>query len=67
MTFYGEDALGTSLSIPVKRLDSYKPYEVQVKIKGKVLALKGEIVTPFRQATQEEILDETREFIERVQ
>lgn len=67
MTFYGADALGTSLSIPVKRLDSYRPYEIQVHIKDRALALKGEIVTPFRQATQEEILDETREFIERVQ
>ena len=67
MTFYGADALDTPLAIPVKRLDSYKPYEIQVKIEGRALALKGEIVTPFRQATQEEILDETREFIERVQ
>lgn len=67
MTFYGEDAQDTPLSIPVLRLDSYKPYEIQVKVKGKALALRGEIVTPFRQATQEEITDETRAFIERVQ
>lgn len=67
MTFYGADALGTSLSIPVKRADSYGAYNVQVKINGKLQALKGEVLTPFRQASQAEIIDDTREFIERVQ
>lgn len=67
MTFYGELAQGISLSIPVKFLGQHKPYEVQVKSNGKQLAIKGEIMTPFRQATQEEITLETREFIEHVQ
>lgn len=67
MTFYGELAEGVSLEIPVQYLGEYKPYEVQVKSNGKLLAIKGEIVTPFRQATQEEITLETREFIEHVQ
>jgi len=66
MTFYGEGALGTPLSIPVKRIDSYKPYEIAVRIRGNTSALRGEIVTPFRQATQEELLDETRDFIDKV-
>ena len=67
MTFYGDHTKLVPLSIPIQRLDSYKEYEIQVCINGRVSGLKGEIVTPFRQATQEELTDETRAFIERVQ
>lgn len=67
MTFYGDHTKLVPLSIPVRKLDSYTPYEIAVSINGKKLGLRGEIVTPFRQATQEELTDETREFIEKVQ
>ena len=66
MTFYGADALDTPLSIPVKYLDSYQGYELQVRVNGTMQSLRGDIVTPFRQATQEELTDETREFIDKV-
>lgn len=67
MTFYGDHTKLVPLSIPIRKLDSYTPYEIPVSINGKTIGLRGEIVTPFRQATQEELTDETREFIEKVQ
>lgn len=55
------------LSIPVKVIGNYTPYEVQVRVRGRLMALQGEIVSPFRKASIEEITDETRDFIEKVQ
>lgn len=66
MTFYGELSLGASLSIPVYKLDSYSPYEVIVRVNGTAQSIKGELVFPFRKASQEEINDSTRQFIEMV-
>lgn len=67
MTFWGDHTKEIPLSIPVYKQDSFKPYEIPVRLNGKTLALRGEIVTPFRQATQDEINEETRIFIEHVQ
>lgn len=66
MTFYGESAKGISLSVPVSRLDSYLAYEVIVKINGVAQSIRGELLFPFRRASQEEITEDTRNFIDRV-
>lgn len=66
MTFWGDETKNVPLSIPIK-MQLNKPYEIAIQLDGRQLALRGEVITPFRQATQEEITIETREFIERVQ
>lgn len=67
MVFFGEYAKGVPLSIPVQRLDGYTPIEVQVIVNERRLPLRGELVTPFRRASIEEITEETRFFIDHVQ
>lgn len=66
MVFRGDETKNVPLSIPVKKIDSYLPYEIRVKVNGKSQSLKGELITPFRQATQEQINDDTRIFIDLV-
>lgn len=67
MQFYGDLATGVPLSIPVSPLSSYFAHEIPVRVSGKLLALRGEIVRPFRHVTQEMLNDQTRLFIELVQ
>ncbi|HEU0266739.1 MAG TPA: hypothetical protein VFQ70_03870 [Candidatus Saccharimonadaceae bacterium] len=67
MQFYGELAAGVPLSIPVSPLSSYFAVEIPVRASGRLLALHGEVVRPFRHITQEMLNDQTRLFIELVQ
>lgn len=67
MQFYGDLAVGVPLSIPVLRRDSYFAAQISVRCNGKDVALKGEVVRPFRHVTQEMLNDHTRLFIELVQ
>jgi hypothetical protein len=67
MQFYGTYAEGVPLQIPVRRTDSYHPYEIPVRINGSVAALKAQIVKTLGQTTQEMLNDRTRMFIELVQ
>ncbi|MDB5183658.1 MAG: hypothetical protein JWO07_339 [Candidatus Saccharibacteria bacterium] len=67
MQFYGKYAEGVPLSIPVRRIDSYHPYEIPVRVNGKQKALKGQIVRTLGQTTQEMLNDRTRMFIDYVQ
>jgi hypothetical protein len=67
MQFYGQYAEGIPLSIPVRRTDSYIPYEIPVRVNGKQLAIKGHIVKTLGQTTQEMLNDRTRMFIDLVQ
>lgn len=67
MQFYGSYAEGVPLEIPVVRHDSYFPYEIAVRVNGKVKALKGRIVKTLGQTTQEMLNDQTRLFIDLVQ
>lgn len=67
MQFYGEYAAGVPLAIPVRRGDSYFPYEIPVTVNGKRRALKGRIVKTLGQTTQEMINDSTKQFIDLVQ
>jgi hypothetical protein len=67
MQFYGDLAKDVPLSITILKKDSYFKREIPVRIKGKSLSLRGEIVRPFRHITQEMLNDQTRLFIELVQ
>ena len=67
MQFYGDLAADVPLSVPVSPLSSYFAHEIPVRINGRMLALRGEIVRPFRHITQEMLNDQTRLFIELVQ
>jgi hypothetical protein len=67
MQFYGDYAVGVPLAIPVRRADSYFPYEIPVRINGKLTALKGNIIHTFGQTNQEMLTDRTRMFIDLVQ
>ncbi len=67
MQFYGDLAYGIPLSIPVIRHDGYFAAEIPVRVGTRQLALRGEIVRPFRHVTQEMLNDQTRLFIELVQ
>ena len=67
MQFYGEYAEGVPLAIPVIRKDSYFPYEIPVKINGKLAALRGHVIKTFGQTNQEMLTDRTRMFIDLVQ
>lgn len=67
MQFYGEYAIGVPLEIPVVRGDSYFPYEIPVKVNGKVLALRGQVMKTLGQINQEMLNDQTRMFIDLVQ
>lgn len=66
MTFYGESASEVSLSIPVCKLGGYSTYEVVVRVNGEAQSIKGELIFPFRKASQEELNDSTRLFIDMV-
>lgn len=67
MQFHGESASGVPLSIPVTPYSSYFNHEIPVRAHGKIAALRGEIVRPFRHVTQEMLCDQTRLFIELIQ
>lgn len=67
MQFYGEFADGVPLEIPVVRTDEYFSSPIPVRIAGKLQALRGEVVRPFRRVTQAMLTDETRQFIDLVQ
>lgn len=67
MHFYGEHAADVPLSIPITRKDSYFPYEIPVRINGKLAALRGHVVKTFGQTNQEMLTDRTRMFIDLVQ
>lgn len=67
MQFYGELAREVPLSIPIVRHDDYFAHEIPVRVSGRKLGLRGEIVRPFRHITQEMLTDQTRLFIELVQ
>lgn len=67
MQFYGDYAQNIPLSIPVMRADSYHPYEIPVRVNGKIAALKGHVVKTLGQTTQEMLNDRTRMFIDLVQ
>ena len=60
-------ARSVPLSIPVLRRDSYFCNEIPVRVSGKLQALRGEVVRPFRHVTQQMLNDHTRLFIELVQ
>lgn len=55
------------LDIPIKKLDSYSPYPIAVKVNGQKVISSHELVTPFKQSSIVEINDDTRDFIELVQ
>lgn len=67
MQFYGELAAGVPLDIPVVKLSDYFARQIPVSVNGRKLALRGEIVRPFRRITQSMLNDETSAFIELVQ
>lgn len=67
MQFYGDLATDVPLTIPVSRLDGYFASEIPVKVNGRLAALHGEVLRPFRHITQAMLTDQTRMFIERVQ
>ena len=67
MQFYGAYAEGVPLSIPVRRGDSYHPYDIPVRINGKLSAVRGQVVHTLGQTTQEMLNDQTRLFIDLVQ
>lgn len=67
MQFYGDLAGGVPLNIPVSPLSNYFGHEIPIRVGGKLLAFRGEIVRPFRHVTQEMLNDQTRLFIELVQ
>ncbi len=67
MQFYGKYAENVPLSIPVYRRDSYHPYDIPVRVGGKLQAVKGHVVHTLGQTTQEMLNDQTRLFIDLVQ
>lgn len=67
MQFYGKYAEGVPLAIPVHRIDSYHPYDIPVRIGGKLQAAKAHVVHTLGQTTQEMLNDKTRQFIDLVQ
>lgn len=67
MKFYGELASDTPLNIPVAFKGGYFADNIPVTVNGRMSALKGEIVRPFRRITQDMLTTETRAFIELVQ
>jgi len=67
MQFYGDLAANVPLSVPIVPLSDYFAAPVPVKINGRLQALSGDIIRPFRRITQNMLDDETRAFIELVQ
>jgi hypothetical protein len=67
MQFYGDLAVDVPLDIPVVKLSSYFAESIPVTINGKIQALSGEVIKPFRHITQSMLNDETSAFIELVQ
>lgn len=68
MTFNTLDNLSAPLKIPIKKIDDYDPYEVQVKFNEKTLPIQG-VLLPKRNTlgwiNQRMILDSTIDFINR--
>lgn len=67
MRFYGDLAAGVPLHVPITFKGGYFADNIPVSINGRLSALKGEIVRPFRRITQDMLTLETRAFIELVQ
>lgn len=70
MSFWGLDAEGIPLKVPVHRDPStYFYYQIPVSVKGTVLPIKeiAQRKTMLGWATQEMINEDTRNFIEKVQ
>jgi hypothetical protein len=67
MQFYGKFTEGVPLAIPVRRIDSYHPYDIPVRINGTLAAIKGQVVHTLGNTTQEMLNDRTRMFIDLVQ
>lgn len=70
MAFWGSEADGVALSIPIyKDPSSYFHYQIPVSVKGTFLPIKeiAQRKTMLGWANQEMINEETRNFIERVQ